>query len=130
MKKFGNDVTELSSSILSYLLTMHLPCSQAPSLDIPPVIPDQGPASGGTLVTVNGRDLGIGSRREVFIRRQACQVVNFTVDTITCVTAASLPVLNNLLEVRIDDWVITGRGYDYLSDPTFESISPMLSFSR
>ena len=102
--------------------------AQIPSLDNPPTMPNEGPASGGTIITVRGRDLGIGSSRQVLIRQQTCQVINFADDSITCRTPASEAILNNLLEVRIDDWSLQSSGYDYLRDPTFEGISPSLSF--
>ena len=95
----------------------------------PPTTPMSGPASGGTTIVVMGSDLGIGSTRQVLIRQQECRVVDFDLDTITCVTQASnTPILNNLIEVRIDDWSLQGSGYDYLADPTFTSISPATSF--
>ena len=117
-------VVEASGKVLPYVYTAY----QAPSLDNPPAMSDRGPASGGTIITVRGGDLGIGNSRQVLIRQQSCQVINFTADSITCRTPASEAILNNLLEVRIDDWSLQSSGYDYLPDPTFEGISPLLSF--
>ena len=94
-------------------------------------MPSQGPTSGGTRINVTGVDLGIGSQHQVLIRQQSCEVQAISQNSIVCITpASSNPVINNLIEVRIDNWSAQISGYDYLPDPTFQSITPNLSFVR
>ena len=49
---------------------------QIPKLDVPPVRPSLGPLAGGTLVTVEGSHLGIGSSRSVTMAGQPCEIQN------------------------------------------------------
>lgn len=92
-------------------------------------MPAQGPVSGGTRINITGQHLGIGSTRSVFLRQQKCEVTDFDQDSIVCTTPPSDAVIrNNLLEVRIDNWSSQISGFNYLEDPTFESISPNVSF--
>ena len=56
-------------------------------------------------------------------------MVGFDSDSIVCITPGSdQSIINNLLEVRIDNWRAQISGFDYLDDPTFEGISPNVSF--
>ncbi len=51
-------------------------CIQIPKLDVPPVSPSLGPLAGGTLVTIVGSHLGIGSSRSVTMAGQPCEIQN------------------------------------------------------
>ena len=47
---------------------------QIPSIDDPPAMPNRGPQSGGTNITIRGRYLGIGSSHNVTIASHDCRI--------------------------------------------------------
>lgn len=83
------------------------------------------------MINITGEHLGIGSRHRVFLRQEECEIQIVNEHRIVCITPPSDEVIaNNLLEVRIDNWSAQNSGFDYLENPTFEEISPNVSFVK
>ena len=61
-------------SMLAYAIMHPLLFFQIPSINDPPAMPNRGPQSGGTNITIRGRYLGIGSSHNVTIANHECRI--------------------------------------------------------
>ena len=52
------------------------PSPQIPRLSIPPASPARGPMSGGTMVTISGTQLDVGSNHSVTLVQSNCEILN------------------------------------------------------
>lgn len=101
---------------------------QTPKLASNPVQPSLGPKSGGTTITISGQHIGSGTSHSVSIGGVTCTVTNVGV-AISCTTVGGT-VGEQSLSVAVDEWsVYQGTGFQYVDDPTFESVEPMISFA-
>ncbi len=101
---------------------------QTPTLDINPIEPSFGPVSGGTKITINGQHLMSGTSHGVEIGGVACQMVRVG-STLSCVTPAGSLGAESV-SVSVDKWNgRRGSGFEYVADPTFASVEPMISFA-
>ena len=96
-----------------------------------PAIPNVGPKSGGTNITVMGSNIGTGSSRRVLVGGKECKVTGFEKNSINCTTSGSdtISVARELVQVIVDNWVSELDGFSYVADPTFTSITPNIIFA-
>ena len=93
---------------------------------INPAIPNLGPRSGGTNITVMGNNIGTGSRHRVLVGGNECIVTGVKLNSINCTTSSSDTVFiaRELIQVIVDNWESELDGFSYVADPTFTSITP------
>ncbi|XP_061147015.1 macrophage-stimulating protein receptor [Syngnathus typhle] len=98
--------------------------------------PEHGPVSGGTLVTLTGRNLDSGMRREAFIADKMCHIQDVpleesgTLSSIVCLTAAATNIGHVPVKVVIDNFeVTTAKKFIYKKNPVVTSVYPHCSFS-
>ncbi|XP_040891054.1 macrophage-stimulating protein receptor-like isoform X2 [Toxotes jaculatrix] len=98
------------------------------------ISPLYGPMFGGTAVTLTGRYLNSGVKREVFIANNKCNIQSVpegsgTSSSIVCHTASVTGVLKAPVKVVIDDFdVITPMMFSYKNNPFIMSVYPHCSF--
>jgi len=103
---------------------------EIPSLANPPATPNKGPQSGGTNITIRGEHLGIGSFHNVTVANRKCRIHEIRENSIMCETSPSDVVSEGIIiTVSVDNWMGDSAGFAYVADPTFESISPNISFA-
>ncbi|GAA6108332.1 plexin-D1 [Tachysurus ichikawai] len=99
--------------------------AQCPDPTIHKISPQSGPLSGGTRLTVQGRNLGRRAEEvEVYIGNVSCQLLrhHYTISVeLVCMTGASLNEVKNSVEVKVSE---TAKGY---SRETFSYVMPRLS---
>ncbi|KAM7402240.1 hypothetical protein PAMP_017499 [Pampus punctatissimus] len=98
------------------------------------ILPDYGPAFGGTLVTLIGRYLNSGVQRDVFIADKKCNIEsapegNGTFSSIVCHTADVTGVGKVPVKVVIDNFqVTTTKMFSYKKNPVITSVHSHCSF--
>lgn len=98
--------------------------------------PDYGPMFGGTAVTLTGRYLNSGVKREVFIGDKKCSSQNGSVETgnmssVICHTEAAEGVGSLPVKVIIDGFQVTStKMFSYKNDPVITAVFPNCSFQR
>ena len=94
--------------------------------------PNVGPRSGGTKLTVFGRNMNIGSVREVFLDSVPCEVddASSSGDHLVCTLGSTDAAANtSSLSLRIDGGIRTVRfDFHFLPDPVVYQIKPLESF--
>ncbi|KAM9469985.1 hepatocyte growth factor receptor isoform 2-T2 [Clarias gariepinus] len=93
------------------------------------IVPEFGPKSGGTMLTIKGSYLDSGSSRKVTIGTGTCTVQSLSANTLTCQTPPqdSLSQLN--VQLRIDSVSIKAPvNYSYNEDPLIHNVQPTRSF--
>uniref|UniRef100_A0A7N4NKZ4 Plexin-A3 n=1 Tax=Sarcophilus harrisii TaxID=9305 RepID=A0A7N4NKZ4_SARHA len=94
------------------------------------VSPSQGPASGGTHLTISGSHLDAGSSVAVAVRNKECQFVRRSAKEILCISPSSgLGPGQAAITVRIDRANISSPAvlYTYTPDPTITLLEPAWS---
>ena len=95
-------------------------------------MPDVGPRSGGTNITIMGTDIGTGSTHRVLVGHKDCKINNVLLNNINCTTPPGDAVTGaesrELVEVFVDNWNFQLPGYRYVADPIFDSIIPDFIF--
>ncbi|XP_066499316.1 plexin A3 [Hoplias malabaricus] len=90
------------------------------------VQPEKGPVSGGTRLTISGKNLDAGSAVTVFLAQEKCLFVRRAKREIVCVTPASIsgsgPAAIKLFIDRAE--INSDLRYIYTEDPTISSIEP------
>ncbi|KAF5893208.1 plexin-D1, partial [Clarias magur] len=104
--------------------------AQCPDPTIHKITPLSGPVTGGTLLTVHGRNLGrrVGEV-EVFINAVPCQMVqhHYTVSVkLVCMTGESSGVINSKVEVRVNGTAIgySTESFSYV-EPRLDDLNPV-----
>uniref|UniRef100_A0A1I7Y844 Sema domain-containing protein n=1 Tax=Steinernema glaseri TaxID=37863 RepID=A0A1I7Y844_9BILA len=96
------------------------------------VFPTYGPISGGTKLTIYGKNLNVGSNRSVSLDDLPCQILpeSNSTKSVICVTSPSTRTRETgSLKIQIDDYVQTiSSKYTYRPDPVIKSIDPTASF--
>ncbi|KAK2840858.1 hypothetical protein Q7C36_012437 [Tachysurus vachellii] len=99
--------------------------AQCPDPTIHKISPQSGPLSGGTRLTVQGRNLGRRAEEvEVYIGNMSCQLLRhqYTISVeLVCMTGASLNEVKYRVEVKVGE---TAKGY---SREAFSYVMPRLS---
>uniref|UniRef100_UPI0037E927ED macrophage-stimulating protein receptor-like n=1 Tax=Semicossyphus pulcher TaxID=241346 RepID=UPI0037E927ED len=96
--------------------------------------PGHGPVFGGTSVTLTGRYLDSGTKREVFISDKKCDNASVsegsgTLSSIVCKTAAAAGVGNVPVKVFIDKFEVkTTHTFFYKTNPVVTSVQPLCGF--
>lgn len=103
--------------------------------NITEILPDYGPMFGGTLVTLTGRYLNCGVKRDVFIADKKCNIQSTLerngTSSIVCLTAAVTGVRKVPVKVVIDSFqVTTTKMFLYKNNPVINSVHPNCSFRR
>uniref|UniRef100_A0A3Q2XEH6 Plexin-A3 n=1 Tax=Hippocampus comes TaxID=109280 RepID=A0A3Q2XEH6_HIPCM len=91
------------------------------------VRPERGPVSGGTRLTVTGRNLDAGSSVSVFIDKDECLFVKRINREVVCITPASPSGVGPApIRLMIDKAEVTSSEikYAYTEDPTISAIEP------
>uniref|UniRef100_A0A8C3TZD5 Plexin B2 n=1 Tax=Catharus ustulatus TaxID=91951 RepID=A0A8C3TZD5_CATUS len=95
------------------------------------ITPESGPQAGGTRLTISGRNLATGSKKDVQVSvgSQPCNVTEFG-DEIICITGRNnkvepVPVIMNYGGTRI----IVPQQFTYSENPTVTKFLPVNSFS-
>uniref|UniRef100_A0A667WYS1 receptor protein-tyrosine kinase n=1 Tax=Myripristis murdjan TaxID=586833 RepID=A0A667WYS1_9TELE len=98
--------------------------------------PDHGPKFGGTLVTLTGRHLNSGIRRNVFIDGKDCLIQSISegggnMSSIVCLTEGAAAVGKVPMKVIIDKFpVSTAKMFFYKENPVVAAVLPPCSFRR
>lgn len=98
------------------------------------VTPDYGPAFGGTLVTLTGRFLNCGIKRDVFIGNETCAIrsssdENIAPSFIVCNTSSALAVGKVPVNMLIDNSKVnSAKQFHYKINPVITSVHPNCSF--
>ncbi|XP_078520777.1 plexin-A3 [Lissotriton helveticus] len=91
------------------------------------VSPSRGPASGGTRITITGRNLDSGSAVSILVREEECQFVRRSLREIVCITPpSSLGPSQATITLSIDQANISNPdvAYTYSEDPSISRIEP------
>ncbi|KAM4663711.1 plexin-A3 [Discoglossus pictus] len=99
-----------------------------PSFDA--VSPSRGPASGGTRLTISGKNLDAGSSVSVLLRDSVCQFVKRSLLEIVCISPASTQGPSPAsITLRIDKSSVWNPNVSYLytEDPTISRLEPSWS---
>ena len=79
-----------------------------------------------------GTDISIGSTHRVLVGRKDCKIIEVKPDSIKCTTPPGDAVTGvesrELVEVFVDNWSIQLPGFQYVTDPMFDSIVPDFIF--
>jgi hypothetical protein len=100
--------------------------------DIHGFAPSKGPMSGGTIVTVRGYNLDIGSKIRVFFDDIECKVLTkqITSNSVTCITGYAMQEkVTDRVRLHIDNAERTLKSsFFYEPDPVSLDIKPLNSF--
>ncbi|KAJ3583199.1 hypothetical protein NHX12_034201 [Muraenolepis orangiensis] len=90
------------------------------------LIPEKGPVSGGTRLTMSGRFLDAGSSVSIYVHKDPCLFLRRTSNDIVCITPASQPGSGPApIRLMIDRAEVTSETrFLYSDDPTINSIEP------
>ncbi|XP_067906642.1 hepatocyte growth factor receptor isoform X2 [Heterodontus francisci] len=95
------------------------------------ISPIHGPKSGGALLTLTGKYLNSGSRREVLIGGQVCDLKSISETKIECtIPAHTSSLLMHSVVLKIDSAVREVKNsFMYVENPSISNIYPVWSFS-
>ncbi|XP_051886306.1 hepatocyte growth factor receptor isoform X2 [Pristis pectinata] len=94
------------------------------------ISPHHGSKSGGTILTITGKYLNSGSRREVLIGGKVCDLKSISETKIECITPAHAARLKYPVVLKIDAAVREFKNYfTYVENPSITNIYPAWSFS-
>ncbi|XP_071816249.1 plexin A3-like isoform X4 [Apostichopus japonicus] len=91
--------------------------------------PEIGPASGGSLITINGTDLDTGRDIEAFVGSEPCSITTIQQDYIVCINVNSTINSSHNLMLRFDNHsrTLDGKEFLYLLDPEVSDVDPKRS---
>uniref|UniRef100_A0A4W3GVX0 Plexin-A2 n=1 Tax=Callorhinchus milii TaxID=7868 RepID=A0A4W3GVX0_CALMI len=95
------------------------------------LIPRRGPESGGTMVTISGKNLGAGSNVNVMFGNQTCEFYRRSMTEIVCVSAPSIHGPGSVrLAVNVDRAQMeSSLRFEFIEDPTVVRIEPEWSIA-
>ncbi|XP_038636715.1 hepatocyte growth factor receptor isoform X1 [Scyliorhinus canicula] len=94
------------------------------------IFPTHGRKSGGALLTLTGKYLDSGSRRQVLIGGKVCNLKSITETKIECTTPAHTSLLSHSVVLKIDSAVREVKNsFTYVENPSIRNIYPVWSFS-
>ncbi|XP_048738667.2 plexin A3-like isoform X3 [Ostrea edulis] len=100
--------------------------------EINDITPTQGPKSGGTRVTIFGKNLDAGTERRAYfgLRDYECKLASATRSRITCVTArANSTLITRALYMQFDNQQVNSQlTYQYVEDPNVTEVNRRISF--
>ena len=80
-----------------------------------------------------GTNIGTGSSHRVSIGREDCEITEVSLNSLKCTTpprdvVAVTDTSLELVKVFVDNWSFQLAGFQYVVDPTFDSIDPHFIF--
>ncbi|XP_048405016.2 hepatocyte growth factor receptor [Stegostoma tigrinum] len=94
------------------------------------ISPTHGPKSGGSTLTLTGKYLNCGSRREVLIGEKLCELKSISETRIECTTPAHTTTLTHSVVLKIDLATREVKNsFMYVENPSIRNIYPVWSFS-
>ncbi|XP_064154821.1 macrophage-stimulating protein receptor isoform X1 [Anguilla rostrata] len=102
--------------------------------DITDVLPDYGPITGGTLITVTGHHLNAGNNRRVTLDEEPCVINSVSpgsgnLSSIVCVSKPSAELKDAVLVVHIDKSRVPSTvPFHYREKPVITQVDPHCSF--
>jgi len=86
--------------------------------------PTKGPVSGGTLLTISGFNMNAGSKVEVFVGKQPCQVVHRDSSKVNCITSERSTVGEDKVRVKFDNgWrTLDKTKFKHVKNPEINSV--------
>ncbi|KAI5105546.1 hepatocyte growth factor receptor isoform X1 [Silurus meridionalis] len=93
------------------------------------IVPEFGPKSGGTRLTIKGSFLNSGSSRKITIGRGTCVFRSSSASMLTCQTPPQDVLSQHSVQVHIDGVTFQApSNYTYDEDPLIHNIQPTRSF--
>ncbi|MCI4380350.1 hypothetical protein PGIGA_G00239240 [Pangasianodon gigas] len=93
------------------------------------IIPEFGPKSGGTMLTIKGSYLNSGSSRKVTIGSGTCVVQSLSANMLTCQTPSQDSPSQHKVQLHIDGVTFQApANYTYNEDPLIHNVQPTRSF--
>ncbi|XP_017329813.1 hepatocyte growth factor receptor isoform X2 [Ictalurus punctatus] len=93
------------------------------------IVPEFGPKSGGTLLTIKGSYLNSGSWRKVTIGSGNCVVQSLLANMLTCQTPSQDSPSQHKVQLHIDGVTFQApSNYTYNEDPLIHNVQPTRSF--
>ncbi|XP_060784391.1 hepatocyte growth factor receptor isoform X2 [Neoarius graeffei] len=93
------------------------------------IIPEFGPKSGGTMLTIKGSYLDSGSSRKVTIGSGTCVVQSLSASMLTCQTPSQDSPSQHKVRLNIDGVTFQApANYTYNEDPLIHNVQPTRSF--
>ncbi|XP_046705569.1 hepatocyte growth factor receptor isoform X2 [Silurus meridionalis] len=93
------------------------------------IVPEFGPKSGGTRLTIKGSFLNSGSSRKITIGRGTCVFRSSSASMLTCQTPPQDVLSQHSVQVHIDGVTFQApSNYTYNEDPLIHNIQPTRSF--
>ncbi|XP_071816299.1 plexin-A4-like [Apostichopus japonicus] len=91
--------------------------------------PEIGPASGGSLITINGTDLDTGRDIEAFVGSEPCSITTIQPDYIKCINVNSTVNSSHTVMMRFDSHsrTLDGTEFIYILDPEVSDVDPKRS---
>ncbi|XP_071816533.1 plexin-A4-like [Apostichopus japonicus] len=92
--------------------------------------PEIGPASGGSLITINGTDLDTGRDIEAFVGSEPCSITTIQQDYIECINVNSTVNSSHTVMLRFDNRsraTLDGTEFFYIHDPEVSDVDPKRS---
>ncbi|PIK38090.1 putative plexin-B-like [Apostichopus japonicus] len=88
-----------------------------------------GPASGGSLITINGTDLHTGRDIEAFVGSEPCSITIIQQDYIECINVKSTVNSSHTVMLRFDNRsrTLDGTEFIYILDPEVSDVDPKKS---
>ncbi|GAB1598516.1 plexin-A4-like isoform X1 [Argonauta hians] len=89
------------------------------------IVPKEGPKSGGTHVMIHGNHMNAGSRWDILIGSNPCEVISQNSSVIECVTAAEGSVTSADVSVSFGGLLLhLDEKFDFVEDPTITMVEP------
>ncbi|KAI4880943.1 hypothetical protein NFI96_028897 [Prochilodus magdalenae] len=93
------------------------------------ILPEFGPKSGGTTLTIKGLYLDSGSTRKVTIGSAPCEIQSESANMLTCQTPSQHSPSQHKVQLHIDGVIREApANYTYNEDPLIHSVQPTRSF--
>ncbi|PIK38291.1 putative plexin-A4 [Apostichopus japonicus] len=92
--------------------------------------PEIGPASGGSMITINGTDLDTGRDIEAFVGSEPCSITTIQPDYIKCINVNSTVNSSHTVMMRFDSHsraTLDGTEFIYIFDPEVSDVDPKRS---
>lgn len=93
------------------------------------IFPTFGPKSGNTMLTIRGRFLDTGSKREVTVGNRVCKILSLSSSMLTCKTPPQAEPSQQTVKLTVDSVELQAPVlFTFNQDPIINSIQPSRSF--
>ncbi len=135
LEKQANVTTEFSNTLTQFNLNTLLPWNISTDCDpqISEIFPTYGPHSGGTFLTIYGKNLNIEGEMRIHIRDAKCYFVERKAHYVSCLTSdVSKYVSSNFEGELVLEWYkygvkqndLTNVTFTYKMDPIIHTVQP------